>query len=326
MAVPSGLSAQLGISAETTWATRVAPSKWLEFVDESMELDIQHIESAALRSGNSVLRSDRQKINKKGAAGDISFEVTSSGYGLLLEHMFGAIATATPGGATNARTHTATIGDLTGKSLTVQVGKPDIGGTVRPFEYPGAKVASWELTCDIDGILMLRLSLDAYDEDTGQTLGTAAPSATDELLVFTGGTVTIGGASACVRAFSVAGDNGLGVGRYCIGESRKKEQLESGRREFTGSVEVYFEDLTQYNRFTSGTPFAFEATFAGIADGIESGFANHLKVTLPAVRADGETPKVSGPEELTQTIPMKVLDNDTDEPITIEYQTADTAP
>lgn len=326
MAIPSGLAAQLGIGEESTWATRVAPTRWLEFVDEGLEADIQHVESSALRGGSRVLRADRQKINKKGAAGDVTFEVTSSGFGMLFKHMLGAIATATPGGATNARTHTATIGDLTGKGLSVQVGKPDIGGTVRPFDYIGAKVASWELSMDIDGILMLRLSLDCYDELSDQTLGTPAPSATDELLVFTGGTVSIGGSSACVRAFSVSGDNGINGDRRCIGESRKKQQLESGKRDFNASVEVDFEDLTQYNRFTSGTPFAFEATFAGEADGIESGFANHVKVTLPAVRADGETPKVSGPDELTQTIPMKVLDNDTDEPVEIEYQSEDTAP
>lgn len=322
MALRSGLAAQVGIAAETTFATYETVTRFLELTSEGLALSDERIEGSGIRPGNQVLRNDRWEANRKGAGGDLNFEVTSKGFGLVFEHMLGSIATANP--ATGVYTHTATLGDLTGKSLTAQVGKPGAGGTVHPFSYLGCKVASWELGMEVDGILTLALTLDAVDEDTTTGLETASYASSDELLVFTGATVTIGGSSVDVRSFSVSGDNALATDRYFLRDSSlKREQYQAGYTELTGSLEMDFEDLTEYNRFKDGTEAEIVATFEGTTV-LDTGYVPHVKVTLPACRFDGDTPTVGGMEILTQSLPFKVLNDGSNEPITIEYQTADT--
>jgi hypothetical protein len=325
MAAPSGLDALIQYGVESSFASYETPDRRHEFTEESLSLTEERIESAARRTGSRVLASNRWKRNRKGIEGDVSHEVTSSGFGRLFEHCLGDVATDTPDGGTNSRTHTATIAALTGVSLTAQVGRPDTSGTIQPFSYLGCKVASWELSCDVDGILMLRLSFDGVDEDTSESLESVAAPTDDELLVFSGATVAIDGTDVDVRAFSLSGENGLATDRYFLrNSSLKKEQLEAERRLLSGSFEVDFEGMDNYELFSQGTMAEVTALFEAETE-IESGFLPHVLVTLPEVRFDGTTPNVSSDEILTHEMPFTVLDNGSDEPITIEYQSEDTA-
>ena len=155
----SGISSQLMIAAESTRGTFVTPTRGYEFLDESMALDIQRIESKGLRAGTRVLRSDRWREGKRSAAGSINMEVGNKSFGLWFEHMLGSAAISTPGGATLTRLHTFTPGDLP-TGLTVQTGKPDLGGVVQPFSYVGAKVDKWKLAAKLDDFLELGVTLD----------------------------------------------------------------------------------------------------------------------------------------------------------------------
>lgn len=323
MSLRSGLAAQFGIAEEATFATFKTPTRFLEFESESMTLAEERIESAGLRAGQSVQRADRWKANRKGAEGDVSLPVMSTGFGLLFEHLLGTNTTANPG--TSAYTHTATLGDTAGKSLTVQVGKPDSGGTVRSHSYVGAKVASWEISCEVDGILMVTPTFDAVDEETDESLASASYSSDDELLVFTNASVTIGGTAVPVKRFSVSGDNAIATDRYFLRDSGlKKEQYIAGMREITGELVLDFEDFTEYDYFRDGTEIAIVATFEGESL-IETGYLPHVEITLPSCRVDGDTPTVGGPEMLELSLPFKVTDDGSNEPISIEYQTSDSS-
>lgn len=324
MAISSGLAAQIGFAEETTFGTFTTPTRFLEFNSESMEYAIERIESQGLRANNTVQRSDRWKPNTKGVSGDISLEVTSKGFGMLFENMLGTAGT--PNNVSGSvYQHDFTLGDLQGKHLTIQVGKPDVGGTVRAFSYLGCKIAQWEMSCEVDGILMLNLTIDGQDETRTESLATASYPSSDELLVFTGGVVTIGGTTTHLRNISLSGDNGLATDRYFIrSSSLKKEPLQSSFTELTGSMEMEFEDLTAYERFVNGTEAEVVATFSGTE--IETSYNYQVTVTLPAVRFDGGSPQVGGPEILTQPLSFKVLDDLTNEPITVQYQTTDTTP
>lgn len=323
MALRSGLAAQIGYVAETTFATYLAPTRFLEMVDESLELSIERIESAALRTGNQVLRSDRWKANKKGASGSVTHEVASKGFGLLFEHALGTVVTANPQGS--VYTHTLTLGDTAGMSLGVQVGKPDRSGTVQPFSYLGAKIAAWELELGVDGILMFSPTFDVVDEDTTQSLATASYPANDELLVFTGGQVQIANADVDVQSFTLSVDNAVATDRYFLRNSPlKREQYQAGMTEITGSLEMEFEDLTEYQRFLDGTEAEIELVCEGSE--IETGHNFGLTVTLPSCRFDGSTPQVGGPEILSLSLPFKVTNDGTNEPITLVYKTTDATP
>ena len=45
MSIAGGLSAQFGIADETTFGTTVTPTRFLEFTDESLDFQIERIES-----------------------------------------------------------------------------------------------------------------------------------------------------------------------------------------------------------------------------------------------------------------------------------------
>lgn len=321
MAIAGGLSAQLGIAEEVTPGTAVTPDRFYEFNSESLALDIERIESAGLRPNRRVLGASDWVAGRQGVSGDIELEVQPNGFGRLIKHMLGSVATTTPSGATNARLHTGTIGALDGDSLTIQVGRTGVDGTTRSFTYAGCKINEWELSCSVDEFLMLTLGIDGMTETTATALASAAYPSVNVPLVWTQGAVTVAGSAFDVTAFSLSGSNGLATDRYFISATTpnsKRQQLESTLREYTGTLEAEFTDLTAYNRFVNGTTAALTATFTGPL--IEGALNYSVTITLPTVRFDGETPSVDGEGIIGVSLPFKVLSDD----ITIAVQNTDT--
>lgn len=323
MAIPSGLSAQLMIAEESTYGTPVTPTRGYEFNTESMSLDIERLESAGLRAGTRVLRSDRWTPGAKDVTGSIEMDLQNKSFGLWLKHMFGTFAVATPGGATLSRTHTASPGDLP-TGLTVQVGRASENGTVNPFTYHGCKVSSWEIDASVGEIGKLTVDLVGEDEDTSTGLASASYASSASLLVFTQATLSVGGSAVDVRSATISGDNGLDTDRYKLGSALRKAPVEAAMREYTGTLDAYFASLTAYNRFVNGTEAALVLEFVGAE--IESGFNYGLEITCN-VRFDGETPTVSGPAEIPQALPFKCVSSDgtAADAIEVVYTTTDTA-
>lgn len=323
MSIPSGLSAQIGFVDESTYGTPVTVTRFYEFLNESLKMEIERIESSALRSGSRMLRSDRWSVGKKTVGGDVTFELANKSFGFLFKHCLGGVATAQPdaGGAPTVYKHTFTPGDYP-VSMTGQVGRTDTGGTTRPFTYHGLRVTGWELGCSVGEIATLKLTLLGEDEDTGTALATVSYPASLSLLTFVQGTLTIGGSAADVKSASIGGNNALDGDRYFLGSQLRKQPLENGMRDCTGTFEAEFESLTHYNRFVAGTEAEIVLLFQGAT--ISGLFKYECKVTAN-VRFDGETPVVGGTEVVPQTLPYKVVDNGTTS-IKVEYQTTDSTP
>ena len=204
-------------------------------------------------------------------------------------------------------THTATPGDLAGKSLSIQVGRPDIAGVVRPFSYTGCKIATAELGFSVNEYAQMTLGIYGAHEDTGQALGTASYPASYAPFVFTAGSVSVAGSGFDVKEGSLSIDNGLATDRHFIRSTtpeRPKEPLEANRRAITGELTADFVDLTAYNRFVSGTEAALVLTF-------NSGASSILTVTMN-VRYDGTTPNIGGDELLEQSLPFKAVSGTSD--------------
>ena len=327
MAIGSGLSAQLGVKAESTYGTPVTVDRFYEFTDESLKLDVARLESKAIRSGARVLRSDRWASGKRVCGGSVGLELTNKSFGLLFTHMFGAVATTQPSAGPDPTVydHTFTPGDLAGKMLTTQVGRPDIGGTVRPFTYHGCKVAGFEISGKVDEIAGVKLDLVAEDEDTSTGLATVTYPATLSLLTFVQGTLTVAGAAVSVREATVKGDNGLKSGRHFLGSALTKEPLEAALRGYTGSLDADFESLTAYNRYVDGTEAALVLLFQGAI--ISTTLRYQLQVTCN-VRFDGETPQVKNVDMIPLSLPFTCLDSGAGggSAITAVYRTTDVTP
>lgn len=327
MAIRTGLGSYVGAVAETTFGTVVTPTRFLEFLNESIEPRIERIESTGIRAGSRVARTRRWRRNDKGAAGSINFEIANKGFGLWLKHALGAANITTPGGATLTRLHTHVMGDKDDLSLTVQKVVPDVGGTNRPFTFAGVVVTGWEIGLAIDGLATLAVTLDGQKWETSTAAAVAAFPSSDELYGYQDAAISVAGSAINCTGITLRHSDPMATERYYLRSvGTKGRPLVNGMAEIGGELTMEFEDMTQANRFLTGAPGDEVAVLAELTGStIESGFSHELNVNMPKVRFDGGMVAVQGPEIVTVTAPFKAMDDLSAEPVTIEYQTTDTA-
>lgn len=318
---------QFAIGVESTYGTAVAPTRILELLDESVKLNEDRIESKGLRTGRRVLSSTGWAQGNRSVEGDFSLEARATGMGLLHKLMLGASATTTPAGASTRRLHKATIGSLDGQSLTVQAIRTD--SSTPPVrvktDFTGVKIANWDISCNVNEFVQYKIGVDGRDAADSTSTLYSGTYPTGELLTYVGGAITIDGTPVSVKTASVKGDNTISQARYVLGSKLKQEQIEqAGLRQIDGSITVdWTNNNGLYAKFTGGTLASVVLKFES-ATVIESTVKASVTITLPACRFDGG--QVSGGGEIIQqTVPFSIVDNGTDEPITIDYVTLDTS-
>lgn len=327
MAIRSGLGAQLGFAAELTYGTFTAPTRFLEFTTEGLDISQEPIESQGIRRGSTVARTGRWARNFKGGSGPVTFEVADKGFGLLFKHALGASVITTPPGATNARLHTHTLGDMDNLSLTTQKGVPDTGGVTRAMSFLGCVITEFELSLDVDGLLMFTPTLDIRDLDTDEPLATASFAADDRLYGYQQAAITVDGGPAEVTQMSFRVGHGMKTDRwYLKAAGTKGLPVLNAARDIGGQLTFEFTSMAEADRFIKQAP-GTEVDVSALLTGrtIETGFNYEVGVEMPACRFDGEMPKVSGPDVVMVTAPFKAMDNGTDAPVAVTYQTTDTA-
>jgi len=320
-----------GVAEETSYGTGSPVDRFFEMSSESFTGDYQRIDSEAFRAGQRVLHADRFVPNPKGATGSIELEVRDGDFGLLFAHMLGAVSSGSPSGSSpSITTHTFTMADLDGKSLTVQVGRVANDGQVHPWTYEGGKITSWELSNSVDGILMLSLDMDFAREtigaqgSPGTLYGVASPtySSGTQLFTFRTAEVTIGGSTIPVSEVSFSGDNGLNTDRWVLG-AQKREPKHQGLRTFGFSVTGEFESLTQAERVAAA--IASDAV-ASVSAKWTTAQGGELSISIPYARFDSGPVNFSGAELIGQQLEGIALWNGSNSPITLVYKSVDSTP
>lgn len=325
MVIGSGLSGQFGMIAEVTYGTFVAPTRFLEFVSEEIKNNPGFIYTRSV--GDQFQRSTRARTFSKGAAGKIDFEVQNKGFGLLLQHALGSGSAAQVGGTTEYKhtlTPDATTGG-TGLMATVQIGRPDVGATVRSFSYVGGKIVEWTLKSELDKALMLSTTWDFQAEDVGQTLATQSLPSGCTPLIFIDASMTIDAGAVSVKALEITGKKALEIDRRFHGAITTKAQpIANGEYEVTGILTLEFSSLTEYNKFIAGTLSKLVATWSY---GTITGAANPYKLvlTIETLQYTGETPTVTDSGVILQSLPFKAVYDGTNALIKAEYHTSDAA-
>jgi hypothetical protein len=328
MALRSGQGASVGFGAETTYGTYFAPTRHLEFVSEGLAPNREVIESNAIRKGSTMRRSGRWLRNNKGAGGDTNFEVSTKGFGLIFKHAIGESAITTPGGATLARQHRYTVGDLDDLSLTIQKGVPQQSdGVANPMSFLGCVCTNWTMAVEVDGLLTFGTTWDAQDHTAAQAL-VAASFPTGELFGYQDIGIALDGAANEPRSLSLTCDNAVATDRYVINATGKKRRpVLAGFRTVSGSMEMDFDTMTNVNYFLDQAPgeeFDIVVT-ATHPDLIEASTPYSLTATMPDVTITDGYPTVGGPDLITVTVAWEVRDPAALEPLTLDYVTTDTA-
>lgn len=324
MAYGSGISASLGIASESTFGTGVTVSRFMEFNSESLEYKKKIAQSQGLRAGGRLGRTSKRVVVASEATGEITMDLPTKGLGLMLRHATGSNPTPTTVAA-GVYSYAFTLGDSSGSSFTTQVGVPKLDGTILAKTFTGCKVASFDLEVSNDGIATGKFAIDARDMTTATALATPTYSATTGVFHFAQGAVTRNGtAVANIQDFAVSIDNSIKTDRHNLGSAGKKsEQIISGFRKASGKISAEFTDTNFLTDYLTDADVAIVLSFTGAV--ISGGFNESLTISIPAARLNSETPKVSGPDVVTQSIDFEILDNSSAEPITITFQTSDAA-
>ncbi|GKQ34594.1 phage tail tube protein [Streptomyces sp. A012304] len=327
MAIGSGLGAQLGIAAESTYGTFVAPTKFIEFTKESLALKKTTAQSAGIAAGRLLPLSARRVLTRREGSGSIDLEVTNKSMGLLIQALMGTSVTPVQQGATAAYLQTHTLASVAGKSLTIQKGVPLTTGTVTDKSFVGCKVTAAEFSCGVGEMLTASFEVDAKDVDEAQTLAAASypsmsPFHFGQMAVKTG---SFGSETAHdgIRKMSCKIERPQDLERFYAGQAGlKKEPIENDQVKISGTIETDYVATTLDDLYTSDGATSLVWEFVGPL--IASTFFETFRITLPAIRLDEGPPVVDGFGVVKPTFNYVGLYDGTNQP-KIEYISTDTA-
>ena len=299
MATGTGLDAQVGYVAESAWGTSAVVTRFLPLISETMKKEIERVESPSIYVGRQTWNTDQWAPGMAMIGGDIQHELYDSSIGLLLRAAFGTVNTANASG-----TYTHTFWPAApGVSLTVQIGRPTIYGTVVPFTYEGCKVQSWEIAAAAGENLTYGHTLVGEEETMGTALASASYTASIKPWRFQNATFSLAGSTTPISAFRIGGANNL-VERRFVGATVTSEPLRENLAEYTGELTLEWGNPSaggtlNYHRFFGGTEAALVMT--AVAGGTAS-------ATITAnIRYDGTTPNVAGRGIIEHSIPFKCI-------------------
>jgi hypothetical protein len=321
-----------GTGVETTYGTPPAGTvdRWYEILPaESVERRNRLLVSQGMRGGSyNLRRGSRRVISGRDAHGDVTLEVATTGLGRLLNQMMGGtVPTPVQQGVTTAYKQTHPLASIAGKSMTLQKQIRDSAGSaIQTLTQKGAKVAGFELSCAVDEILKLKLTMDGQDE-VDDVAAAAASYTSAKLFNFSQATVfTLNGTPAAnVLSFTTALDRKLKEDRYFLGHGGlKSESAENDFPDISGQFRAEVVDSTFYDLFKTDAAAAMVLSFVG--DTIAGAYHETLTITIPEIHLGGETPKVGSAGILEQNVPYTAAaDAGGDVGMTLELTSTDVA-
>lgn len=319
MSIRSGLAAQIGIAPETTYGDYVAPTEFPE-ATSTLKDTSQWATGGGVAAGRLQRRGSRRIRTAVGAEGALTMEVANTGMGVLFQALMGGTVEPVQQEATAAYLQEHVLDDPFGKSLSVQVGVPDLTGVVRPHTYVGCKVLSADFSCAIGEQLTATFNLDSRELIEDEPLAAASYPADLGSFGWLDSTINIGATLGAATA--VEGVRGVSVSfarpsrtdrNYAGNQGRKSEPIINDWQNVTGSFDVDYMDKTVFeDRFHSGEGFALEWIFEGpvIAGTHRETFA----IEVPGCYLTGDTPTVGGPDIVTGSFPFEWLYDGTNKP------------
>lgn len=331
MGIGSGLGGSLGVAPESAYGTYTAPTRFYEVTKADIKKVKNTVQGGGLAAGRMVQLGSRRVVTTEAASGSIEMEMANKGMGLLLQHVFGGTVTPVQQGATTAYLQTHSLVDNVGKSLTVQSGVPDTGGTVRPYTFKGGKVAGAEFACSVDGLLTVNLDMDFQKASEVETL--VAPSYPAGVMPFHFGQLTVKlGASygtevavSGVKGISLKVERGQATDRfYASAAGLKAEPLVNDYAKITGSIDADFLDKTVFaDRFAADTPTSIVLEWVGPL--IASTYYQTFRLKLPMAFFDGDTPNLDGPDVVSGSFGFTGQFDATNAAVIAEYVSTDVA-
>jgi len=312
------------IGKETTYGVAVVPTRGYEGQVDSFQREQESLQSVGFRAGIQAAQSAKRTQINMGGEGSLEIDLLTNGFGLIMQGMLGSIAGPVQEGATTAYTSTAaTSVDDPNDFYTIQVKRVDMAGTVNTFTHKGCVITGWTIAQAVGEMLKVTNNFDFRDVDLVSTAGTPVYP-TGNAFNWSQCVVTLDGVATPVMSMELSGDLGLKVDRrYLQGSALKSLPCRSTMPQFNGTVEMEYEDNVAYADFVAGNIIPITFTWTGA--NISGAFDETFKITLPACQFTGSSPEANISDTPKQNLPFDVLWNGTDDAVTFEYTSVDTA-
>lgn len=329
------IDTQWMVKEEVTYGTPLTPTKASPLISEVLKTNVLKLESAARRSGQQFQRADASLPTYINSKGDVVLPCNNRLLGIYLKHMLGAIATSGPAD-TAAYTHTATVATLAGLGLTAQTNRSFYGtGVAQAFTWAGVKITGWAIEVNVQGEMILTLTVNADSETTATALASASYPSDLELLSWAAPNsgLTIAGVAIPATAWKLSGSNSLLEDSSRFGNSQV-EPIANNYRDIDFAFTGDFKDLSFYNLFTASTnpgqyPGSPGIVFKIEAPSLITGAAAtkpSLTLTLPEPRVDDCTIPNADMSPNMQQVSGKIRAAASGSPITAAYVTGDATP
>jgi hypothetical protein len=281
--------------------------------------------AVVVTTGAAVALGDVLTIDSAGATPEVRVVLATPGLtptvaALTYAHANGATVLVNGGAAAFVQKHTYADGASL-KSLTVQKGVTQLGGTVVPYTFNGCKVATLTLSCKADDLVTAKVAVDAQNATTATALATAAYTATSDVFSFISGYLAVDGViCAEVVDFSLVIDNKLKTAlNHLSSGGLKAEQIQGDFAPISGSMTVDFYDSVFVSKFFSDATASLVLCFS-------SGLSEAIAITLPSVKYDDASPNLKGGDTVQYSVDYVALDPGTGVPaLGINLVSADSA-
>jgi hypothetical protein len=318
----SGNDFRIALAKETTYATRVPPTRFIVITGEEIGFTRPRAFSNALGMGRWARPS---VLTTRGGSGTISGEVPTTGFGYLLDALHGNTVVPVQQAATTAYQQTHTLDTPPTKSYSMQKQVPPVlTNTLVPLDYTGTMFTGLTISWSTAGLLTWSMPCDVNDELTGQTTVTYVAPTAWAPFAFTNGAVTIGGAAEA----NVLGDGSVTIGAsvreaYALGTSgTKAKPVENAKPTCEMTFTADFNDLTNITRVTANTMADVVVTFTGAT--IASTYKYLFEITLRDCVFSTPSPTVGGPDPVQQGVTITAASPSGNAP-SIRYVSTDTA-
>lgn len=328
MAISSGLAAQFGYVAESTYGTPVTVTKFPRQSKAAFVRTANRQQGSGIQSGVFGPVASQYVETTNAGTGSLELPVESRTHGLLFKLLMGSATSAQQGGSA-AYLHTFTLADPVGLFATMQVGRPTRGGTVVPQTAKGCKVTKAEYSCQVGEFLKASYEVDARDIDNTTALATASYVAANTFhskqMAVKLGTYGAEAAVNGVRGISLSIDRPMDTEDYTtVGAGLKSEPVINDFTAISGTISADWlakADFEDRAAVTTGTSLVWE--FVGPL--IAATYYETLRFTVPGIVFAPSSQSVDGPKELTNDWAFEWKYDGTNMP-KVEYISSDTTP
>lgn len=313
MAIVTGQGSTLQIGKETNWGTKATPTAIMNFLNESLSLNVNRTEEDTLVGG---VTSKNMDIMRKSVSGDFSMIGKPNGVGEIIGLALGV--EADPVTASGVTTHTFTPIHA-GLTNSLPAFTAVVNRHVSTKAYTGCKIGSLSLSASAGDYLRLNASVIGKDEEAGTSAeGLSIPDL--KAFRFAGGSCTFDGVEfGDVTSCNVAINNNLDEGVQTLGSGYYNTEPEPQQRDFTINIESFYNANTETVReqkYKTESTCAVVLRFESPSE-IVSGEKYAIEITLPKVTINDCNPHVQDKGKIPLTIGGKALEPSEGEAITI---------